>query len=68
MDRGNIYQPKEFLKLPGDISTQAREEGKDIPLQKVLSSSTNIIVLIGLTTITVIAIWLLRRMHVLTLI
>jgi hypothetical protein len=67
MDRGNIYQPKEFLRLPGDISTQAKEEGKDIPLEKVLSSSTNIFVLIGLTTITLFAIWLLRRMHVLTI-
>lgn len=64
MDRGNSYQPKEFLRLPGDISTQAKEEGLDIPLEKVLSSSSNIIVLIGLTTITLIAIWLLRRMHV----
>lgn len=68
MDDGSTYQHKEFLRQLGDISTQAKEEGKVIPLEKVLSSSSNIIVLIGLTTITLIAIWLLRKMHILTLI
>jgi hypothetical protein len=67
MDGANTYQHKEFLRLPGDISTQAKEEGEDIPLEKVLSSSSNITLLIGLTTTTLFAIWLLRRFNLISI-
>jgi hypothetical protein len=67
MDGVNTYQHKEFLTLPGDISTQAKEEGEDIPLEKVLSSSSNITLLIGLTTTTLFAIWLLRRINLISI-
>jgi hypothetical protein len=50
----------------GDIKS-SEEKRKRVPLEKVLSSSSNIIVLIGLTIITLIAIWLLRKLHILTL-
>jgi len=59
---GNIDQYKEPLRLPGDISAEAKEEGKGIPLEKVLNSSSNILILIASATITL-GILLLRRIH-----
>lgn len=60
---GKNDQHKELLKLAGDISSEAKEEGKGIPLEKVLSSSSNILALICLTAITI-GILLLRKILV----
>jgi hypothetical protein len=61
---GETKQDGEGLKLPGDISYRAKKEGLVIPLIDILSSSANIILLISLTTITIIASWLIRRIRV----
>jgi hypothetical protein len=59
---GSIQQEehKELLKLPGDIYFKSKE---DIPLEKIFSSSTNIITLIILTTVTIIGVLRIRMVH-----
>jgi hypothetical protein len=61
---GEIKEDKEGFKLPGDISYRSKKEGLVIPLIDILSSSANIILLISLTTITIVASWLIRRIRV----
>ena len=61
---GSIDQPKELFKLPGDIPSKAKEQGKDIPLKNIMSSSTNILILTASIIIAIIVNWLLRRMNV----
>jgi hypothetical protein len=61
---GETKEDKEGFKLPGDISYRAKKEGLVIPLIDILSSSANIILLISLTTITIVASWLIRRIRV----
>jgi hypothetical protein len=61
---GETKADGEAFKLPGDISYRAKKEGLVIPLIDILSSSTNIILVISLTTITIIATWLIRRIRV----
>ena len=57
---GKIKNDRE-LKMPGDISTNAKSRGLDIPLIKIFNSSSNILVLIVFTSITLIASLLLWR-------
>jgi len=49
------------LKMPGDISTNAKSRGLDIPFIKIFSSSSNILILIIFTSITLIVSQLLWR-------
>lgn len=61
---GETKIDEEAFKLPGDISYRAKKEGLVIPLIDILSSSANIILLISLTTITIVATLLIRRIRV----
>lgn len=56
---GNIEQHEELLKLPGDVPSNTKEK-EDIPLEKIFSSSINIITLIVLSTATIIGVLLIR--------
>jgi hypothetical protein len=49
------------LKMPGDISTNAKSRGLDIPFIKIFNSSSNILILIIFTSIALIASQLLWR-------
>jgi hypothetical protein len=49
------------LKVPGDISTNAKSRGLDIPFIKIFNSSSNILILIIFTSIALIASQLLWR-------
>ena len=49
------------LKMPGDISVNAKSRGLDIPLIKIFNSSSNILILIIFSTITLIVSLLLWR-------
>ena len=51
---GSFKEDKDQVKLPGDIYFKAKETGQDIPLKKILTSSSNIITLIIIISITVI--------------
>jgi hypothetical protein len=59
---GNIEQHEELLKLPGDVHSNTKEK-EDIPLEKIFSSSSNIITLIVLSTVTIIGVLLIRMIH-----
>jgi hypothetical protein len=59
---GNIEQHEELLKLPGDVHSNTKEK-EDIPLEKIFSSSSNIITLIVLSTVTIIGFLLIRMIH-----
>ena len=61
---GETKADAEAFKIPGDISYRAKKEGLVIPLIDILSSSANIILLISLTTITIVATLLIRRIRV----
>lgn len=52
---GGFGKQKEHLKLPADIYFKAKEIGQDIPLKKILTSSTNIITLIVLISVIIMA-------------
>jgi hypothetical protein len=57
---GYMNQKVSVLKLPGDIPPSAIKHGYDLPLMKILTSSTNIITLVILIIATLSAIWVLR--------
>jgi hypothetical protein len=59
----NTERHEDLLKLPGDISSLAKEKGEDIPLVKILSSRNNIITLVTLSIATTIGIWLIKSRH-----
>jgi hypothetical protein len=50
-----------ILKIPGDISADAKMKGEDIPLEKILKSPINLITLAVLVAVTVIVTLLIRR-------
>ena len=60
---GTFHEDKEHLKLPGDMHYKAKEAGQVIPLETVLSSSSNILVVITLSIIAIIAIRLVNKLH-----
>jgi len=49
----SFKEDKDQVKLPGDIYFKAKETGQDIPMKKILNSSSNIITLIIIISITV---------------
>jgi len=57
---GSTEQHEDSFKLPGDISSKAKE---GIPLTNILSSSTNIITLIVLSTVTAVGVWIIRKFY-----
>jgi hypothetical protein len=61
---GKRSQFKQGLELPGDISSDIKKRGLDVPLISILSTSTNFIAITAIFVATITAIWLIRRMHV----
>jgi len=59
---GSTGQNTDALKLPGDIPAMAIKNGDDLPLMKILTSSTNVIIFTSLILATIIAIWISRRL------
>jgi hypothetical protein len=55
---GNLEKHEELLKLPGQVPSDSK-----IPLEKIFSSSINIITLIVLSTVTIIGVVLIRTIH-----
>lgn len=54
-------KPDSLLKIPGDISADAKMKGEDIPLEKILKSPINLITLAVLVAVTVTGTVLIRR-------
>jgi hypothetical protein len=61
---GKRNQFKQGFELPGDISSDIKKRGLDVPLISILSTSTNFIAITAIFVATITAIWLIRRMHV----
>jgi hypothetical protein len=61
---GKRNQFKQGLELPGDISSDIKKRGLDVPLISILNTSTNFIAITAIFVTTITAIWLIRRMHV----
>ena len=60
---GKRKQTMQELKLPGDISSDVRKRGLDVPLHSIIGTSNNIALIV--TTIIGIAVttWLIRKTH-----
>jgi hypothetical protein len=60
---GKRKQTMQELKLPGDISSDVRKRGLDVPLYSIIATSNNITLIV--TTIIGIAVttWLIRKMN-----
>jgi hypothetical protein len=58
---GGIDKARNHLLLPGQISSDAKAKGHDLPLIKILSSSSNIAILTALIGITIIVSKLIWR-------
>jgi hypothetical protein len=60
---GERKQTKQEIKIPGDISSDVRKRGLDVPIQSIIFSSSNIVLIV--TTIIGIAFttWLIRKTH-----
>jgi hypothetical protein len=50
---GTFSQDSDDPKLPGDIHFGAKQRGQEIPLEKIITSPSNIITVISLITVTV---------------
>jgi hypothetical protein len=60
---GETIGHKEEVKLPGDISVNAKKQGLVIPIIDIFNSSANFIILISLTAITIVGALLLTRIR-----
>ena len=58
---GSTGQKTDTLKLPGDISSIAIKNGDDLPLMKILTSSTNVIAIASLILATIGAFWISKK-------
>lgn len=56
-------QTKQEIKLPGDISTDVKKRGLDVPLQSILFSSSNIALIVTTIIGTALTTWLIRKTH-----
>ena len=56
-------QTKQEIKLPGDISTDVKKQGLDVPLQSILFSSSNIALIVTTIIGTALTTWLIRKTH-----
>jgi len=61
---GKRTQFKQEFKLPGDISSDVKKRGLDVPLNNILGSSSNVILLIAISIATISLTWLIRRKHI----
>jgi hypothetical protein len=60
---GERKQPIQDLKVPGDISSDIRKRGLDVPLHSILGSSSNISLILAVSVGTIVLTWLVRRSH-----
>jgi hypothetical protein len=60
---GKIKQADQVFKLPGDISSDLKKRGLDVPLISILGSLSNIALVIAISIGTMIMIWFIRRIH-----
>lgn len=60
---GKRKQMKQEIKLPGDISADVRKRGLDVPLQSIISSSSNITLVVATIIGTALTFWLIRKTH-----
>ena len=51
----------EEIKLPGDISSDVRKRGLDVPIQSIISSSSNIALIVATIIGTAFTTWLIRK-------
>jgi hypothetical protein len=58
---GERKQEKQEIKIPGDISADVRKRGLDVPLHSIISSSSNIALIVAVGIGIVIMTWLIRR-------
>jgi len=56
-------QTRQEIKLPGDISTDVKKRGLDVPLQSILFSSSNIALIVTTIIGTALTTWLIRKTH-----
>jgi hypothetical protein len=61
---GKTNQLKQEFELPGDISSDIKKRGLDVPLISILSTPINFIIVAGITISTITVIWLLRKMKI----
>ena len=62
---GKRNQANRQVEIPGDISTEIKERGLDVPLYSILTSSGNYIALAATVSAVILVTFFLRRMHVL---
>jgi hypothetical protein len=60
---GKINQANPIFKLPGEIPSDLKNRGQDVPLISILSSLSNIILVFAVSIGTMILIWLIRRVQ-----
>jgi hypothetical protein len=60
---GKIKQANQVFKLPGDIPSDLKKRGLDVPLISILGSLSNIALVIAISIGTMILIWFIRRMQ-----
>ena len=58
---GKIKQANPIFKLPGDIPSDLKKRGLDVPLISILGSLSNIALVIAISIGTIILIWFIRR-------
>jgi hypothetical protein len=60
---GKRKQTKQEIKLPGDISSDVRKRGLDVPIQSIIFSSSNIALIVTTIIGTALTTWLIRKTH-----
>ena len=60
---GKIKQVNPIFKLPGDIPSDLKKRGLDVPLISILGSLSNIALVIAISIGTIILIWFIRRVQ-----
>jgi hypothetical protein len=60
---GKRTQPKQEIKLPGDISAEVRKRGLDVPLQSIIFSSSNIALIVSTIVGTAVIFWSIRKTY-----
>ena len=61
---GKINQSNQLFKMPGSISSDSKKRGLDVPLNSILSSPSNIALVIAVSIGTVILTLSINRMKV----
>ena len=63
---GKRKQTKQEIKLPGDISSDVKKRGLDVPMQSIIFSSSNISLIVTTIIGTALTTWLIRKTHIYT--